>query len=156
MVDYLLFVKGIVYLKVDCNLEFPVIGLKLAPDANPESFKHDAENVYEWMYVNIQGLPFALNVSREHGFADVDDELLGIQSEAPQEELQARKTPGPVYIFGWDRATESYVEKIPEWLPQYVANRLVAEVLVYNRRINVDIPDGKTVALVRPQHGNGK
>ena len=41
-----------------------------------------------------------------------------------------------------------------QWLPQFVADRLNIDVFVYNRRINVDIPDGEPVAVVRPQFGN--
>ncbi len=144
------------YLKFDCDLEFPAIGLKLVPDAMVESFDHDSENVYEWMYVNIQGLPFALNVSREHGWANIDDELLDIQSKAPQEELKALVTSSPVYIFGWNRSMESYVDELPEWLPQFVADRIGVDVLVYNRRINVDIPDDKPVAVINPRHETRK
>ena len=43
--------------------------MKLAPDASTDSFEHDSENVYEWMFVNIQGVGFSLNISREHGWA---------------------------------------------------------------------------------------
>jgi hypothetical protein len=146
-----LFAKGIVYLKVDCNLEFLAIGSKLAPSATPESCEHDSENVYEWMYVNIAELPFALNVSREHGWADTDDELLDFESEATQEKLNALLIPGPVYMFGWNRATNSCVDELPEWLPQFVADKLLADVFVYSRRINVDIPDGNPNVVVRPR-----
>ena len=147
-----LFAKGIVYLKVDCNLEFPDIGSKLAPSATPEAFEHDSENVYEWMYVHIAELPFALNVSREHGWGDIDDELLDFESNATQEELNALVIPGPVYMFGWNRATDSYVDELPDWLPQFVADKLIADVFVYNRRINVAVPDGNPNAVFRPRH----
>jgi hypothetical protein len=103
------------------------------------------------MYVNIAELPFALNVSREHGWADTDDELLDFESEATQEKLNALLIPGPVYMFGWNRATNSCVDELPEWLPQFVADKLLADVFVYSRRINVDIPDGNPNVVVRPR-----
>ena len=151
-VNSALFAKGIVYLKVDCNLEFPDIGLKLAPSAIPESFEHDSENVYEWMYVRISELPFALNVFREHGWADIDDELLDFESEATQDELNALVTLGPVYIFGWNRESDTYVDELPDWLPQFVADRLLADVFVYKRRINIAIADGDPIVVALPRH----
>jgi hypothetical protein len=147
-----LFAKSIVYLKFDCKLEFPAIGLKLAPSATPESFEHDSENVYEWMYLNIAELPFALNISREHGWANVDDNLLDFESEATQQELRELVIPEPVYVIGWDRETDSYVDELPDWLPQFVADRLLADVFVYNRRLDVDVADGNPDAMVHPRH----
>lgn len=148
--------KATVYLKINCNLEFSEIGLRLAPNATPDSFEHDSENVYEWMYVNIEDVPFALNVSREHGWAVVDDELLDCDSGISQEELKLLVKPGPVYIFGWKRSTDSYVDELPEWLPQFVADNLNVDVLVYNGRINVDVPDGEPFKIVPPQPANRK
>ena len=100
------------------------------------------------MYVNLPSLAFSLNISREHGWADIDDE---IETTATEEELQALVKPGPVYIFGWDRKTEDYVDTLPDWLAQYIADRLNVDVLVYGRRINVDSPDGEPIAVVGPQ-----
>lgn len=148
-----LFAKVIVYLKVVCNLDFPTIAASLAPNASLESFDHDSENVYEWMYVNIQSMAFSLNVSREHDWADIDVEL---ESTATEEELQTLVKPGPVYIFGWDRKTDDYVDTLPEWLPQYIADRLNVDVLVYGRRINLESPDGDPIAVVNPHVENRK
>ena len=100
------------------------------------------------MWVNVASVPFSLNVSREHGWADIEDE---IESTASPEELAALIKPGPVYLIGWNRTTDSYVDELPDWLPQYVANRLDVEVFVYNGRVNVDVPDGEPVDVVRPQ-----
>ena len=141
------------YLKVGCNQDFPAIGMKLAPDASPDLFDHDSENVYEWMYVNVQGIAFSLNISREHGWADIDNEL---ESTATKEELQALVKPGPIYIFGWDRDNNNYVDPLPDWLPQYIADKLNSEVLVYGRRINVESPEGDPIAVVKPRATNCK
>ena len=151
-----LFAKRIVYLRVDCSLSLLAIGLKVAPDAVPASFEHDSENVYEWIYVTIRGLPFALSLSREHGWADLEDDLLDTESTVTQEELEALVRPGPVYIFGWNRSMDAYVDHLPDWLPQFAADRLLVDVLVYNRRINVDLPDGEPFASVCPQERKRK
>ena len=141
------------YLKLNCNFDFPEIGSRLAPNATRESLEHDSENVYEWMWLNIDDIPFALNVSREHGWAVVDDET---ESEASTETLKALVNPGPVYLSGWNRTTDSYINDLPEWLPQFVADRLDADVLVYNGRINVDTQDGEPLQVVRPQREKRK
>lgn len=141
------------YLKTHCNLKFPDIGLLLAPNATRESLEHDSENVYEWMWVNVAGFPFALNVSREHGWADIEDD---IESTASTEELEALVRPGPVYQFGWNRSTDSYVDELPDWLPQFVADCLTTDVLVYKGRINVEVPDGEPLTVVRPKPRNRK
>lgn len=143
-----LFAKADVYLKINCNLDFPAIALRLSPSAAPASFEHDSENVYEWMWVNLADVPFALNISREHGWANIDDE---VEATASNEELKALVKPGPVYIIGWNRSTDSYVNELPDWLAQFVADQLKSEVFVYNGRINVEIPDGDPVKTVWPR-----
>ncbi|TWU01043.1 hypothetical protein [Stieleria varia] len=139
------------YLKINCNLDFIDIALRLVPHASPDSLDHDSENVYEWIWLNIKDLPFALNVSREHGWADIDDE---IESNASMDELKGIVKPGAVYMFGCERSTDSYINELPDWLPQFVADQLHADVFVYNGRINVEIPDGEPASVVHPQPVN--
>ncbi|MCA8997546.1 MAG: hypothetical protein KDA80_11175 [Planctomycetaceae bacterium] len=139
------------YLKTNCNLDFTDIASRLAPDTTPDSLEHDSENVYEWMWLNIEDVPFALNVSREHGWADLDDE---VESTASLEELKALVKPGAVYMSGWERSTDSYINELPEWLAQFVVDRLQTDVIVYNGRINVEIPDSEPAFVVHPQPGN--
>lgn len=144
------------YLKLDCKLDFPTIGAKLAPNASADSFNHDSENVYEWMYVKIQGLAFSLNVSREHGWANIDDEILDSEFHSNKEKLQTLVKPSPVYIFGWDLDTNYYVDLLPDWLPQYIADNLYVDVLVFGQRINVESPDGDPIGIVKPYAENCK
>ena len=144
--------NDIVYLKVNCALEFPQLGLLLSPGAAPESFEHDSENVYEWMYVAIPGIPFVLNISREHGWADIDDEVLDFNSDIDPETLKHLAKPGPVYIIGWNRTANARVDSLPDWLPQYMADLLLVPVNVYVGCHNVDLPDPEPLATVYP-HG---
>lgn len=141
-----------VYLKVNCTLAFPQLGLLLSPGATTESFDHGSENVYEWMHVTIPSIPFALNISREHGWADIDDDVLDIDAGIAPEALKGLVTPGPIYIFGWDQIANDYVDALPVWLPQYIAELLLAPVNVYDRRINIDLPDPEPFAIVFPKH----
>ena len=63
------------YLRVSTKLKFPDLAQLLNPDLTEDSLGWDYENVYEWMWVDLPQFDFVLNVSREHGGADVDDEL---------------------------------------------------------------------------------
>jgi hypothetical protein len=142
------------YLKFETRLEFPELARTLCPELTEENIDWDSENVYEWMYVDLPQLDFSLNVSREHGWTDIDDATLD-QHENNQEALKQIVQPGPVYVFGWNRRTSDYVDQLPDYLPSFIADRLLVNVSVFNRRINVDQPDTKPLTVVGPKHKTG-
>jgi hypothetical protein len=137
------------YLKFETRLEFPILAKMLCPELNEDRIDWDSENVYEWMYVDLPQLGFSLNVSREHGWADIDDETLD-QHQNNEEELKQIVQRGPVYVFGWDRSKSDYVDNLPDFLPSFLADRLSVDVSVFGRRINVDVPDGTPLSVVSP------
>lgn len=137
------------YLKLNSKLELKALGLLLVPGSAEEAFNWDYENVYEWMYVDIPDFDFSLNVSREHGLADIDDNLLD-EIEARNEDVSQYLKPGPTYIFGWNSKSDAYVEELPDTLIQLIANRLNMEVVVFNKTINVDEADPEPFAVVKP------
>lgn len=47
------------------------------PRLRPDQVDWDCENVYEWAFVDLPELTFTLNVTRNHGMSEVDDELIG-------------------------------------------------------------------------------
>ena len=57
---------------------------------------------------------------------------------------------------GWDLDSNDYIDSLPDWLPQYIADRLNVDVLVFNRRINVELPDGDPIAVLKPHGGTRK
>ena len=59
------------YLKINQNIELVKLGKMILPNSTEESLCHDCENVYEWMYVDLPAYDFSLNVSRNHGMADI-------------------------------------------------------------------------------------
>jgi hypothetical protein len=138
------------YLRFESRLEFPALARALCPELTEDNIDWDSENVYEWMYVDLPQLDFSLNVSREHGWADIDDETLDQQDN--EEQLKQIVQPGPVYVFGWDRSESDYVDNLPDFLPSFLADRLSVDVSVFDRRINVDLPDGKALTVVSPRH----
>lgn len=146
----------VVYLRFECGLDFPAIGMRLEPGSSAESVEHDSENVYEWMWIRIPNVPCLLNVSREHGWADLDDSLLAFDSEVLEDELLSMVKPGPVYINGWDAGRDRRVGTLPDWLPQHIADQLTVEVHVFSGDLNVDHPDPDPVRVVKPQHHYGQ
>ena len=135
------------YLKLDKNIKFIELGKLLLPEATEESLCWDCENVYEWMYVDMPGYGFSLNISREHGMADVDVEILD-KYQDDEEALNEIVTPGPIYIFGWDKARDAYVD-LPESLIMTICRSLNTDILLYAGRINVDVPDAEPISIYK-------
>ena len=123
----------------------------LEPGSSADSFEHDSENVYEWMWIRIPRVPCLLNVSREHGWADLDDSLLDIDSKVDRSELHSLVKPGPVYISNWNASRDQCEESLPDWLPQHVADQLTVEVFVFSGDLNVDSPDSNPIRNVKPR-----
>ena len=143
------------FLKFQTTFELPALATSLVPNATEESIDWDHENVYEWMYIDLPELDFSLNISREHGYTDLDDEVLD-QYEGDETKIKSLANPGPVYVFGWNRNESDYVDRLPDWLPRFFADRLAVDVSVYDARINVDNPDPDPISLVKPTTGSGR
>ncbi len=137
------------HLRFESRLDFAALARALCVDLTEDSIDYDYENVYEWMYVDLPQIEFSLNVSREHGWADIEDEMLD-KYEHHKPQLRELVQPGLVYVFGWSRETDDYVDDLPDFLPSLVADRLGVDVSVFSRRINVDSSDGEPIAVVRP------
>jgi hypothetical protein len=142
------------YLKFETRLEFSELARMLCPELTEDKLDWDYENVYEWMYIDLTQLNFSLNVSREHGWGYIDDETLN-QHQDDQESLNQIVNPGAVYVFGWDRNKSDYIDQLPDYLPAFIADRLVVDVSVFNQPINADIPDEQPVTVVSPKHKIG-
>jgi hypothetical protein len=139
------------YLRFESNLDFPLLAKALNNNLTEETIGWDSENVYEWMYVDLPHLDFSLNVSREHGWAKIEDQLIfQYEDEGREDELNQIVQCGPVYVFGWNKSKADHVDQLPESLPIFIANQFSVEVSVYNRRINVDIPDGTPNKVISP------
>ncbi|MFT7640296.1 MAG: hypothetical protein ACI9G1_002037 [Pirellulaceae bacterium] len=140
------------YLRFSTRLEFPALASTVCADSAEAALDWDSENVYEWMYVTLPELDYSLNVSREHGWADIDDELLDLHEgdDAELRKLRKLAKPGPVYVYGWDREKSDYVDELPDSVAQTFAQRLAVDVYVYAGRINVDKPDDTPVVIIKP------
>lgn len=107
------------YLKFETRSEFPALAEALCADLTEDMIDWDSENVYEWMYVDLPQLAFSLNISREHGWANVDNDTMD-QYRDNEDKLKEHVHPGAVYVFGWDRKVSDYVDQLPDFLPAFI------------------------------------
>lgn len=138
------------YLKITHDIELLALGHLLSPGTPEEDFDWDYENVYEWMYVNIRGCDFALNISREHGMADLDDKMLD-KFQCDEAGLEKILKLGPTYVMGWNRTEDCHVDALPESLIQYISDKLRVDIAVHPGFPNVDVSDSDAIAYYRPR-----
>lgn len=138
------------YLKLTKHIKLLEIGKLLSPDADEMDLDWDYENVYEWMYVDLPEIDFSLNISREHGMADMTEEELDEIDDDPKE-LEKRLKPGSTYIFGWNKANDCYVHDIPDSIIVQIANKLRCDVLIYPGRSNADEQDPEPIGCISPE-----
>jgi len=94
----------------------------------------------------MPGVSFSLDVTRDHGMSDVDDDALDMMSA---EEIETLPTSGPTYIFGWDRGRDQYVEEIPESLIRLLCATTRSDIVVYPGRIHMGRQDPQPVKQIR-------
>ena len=136
------------YLKLAERLSPKKVAIALLPHLRPDQVEWDYENVYEWAYVDIPELAFSLDVTRDHGMSDMDDDAL---DGLTPEQIEALPTAGPTYIFGWNRRTDSYVHDLAESLIQRISDSVQSEILIYPGRINVDATDPEPIGHTKPR-----
>ena len=121
---------------------------RILPHLRPDQVDWDYENVYEWAYVDLPELSFTLDVTRDHGMSDVDDDV--VDGLTP-EEIEALPTAGPTYIFGLDRRSDSYVLDLADELIQRISDSVQSEILIFPGRINVDQADPEPIGRTKPR-----
>ena len=134
------------YLRVSTKLKFPDLAQLLNPDLTEDSLGWDYENVYEWMWVDLPQFDFVLNVSREHGGADVDDELYDQLAGDPDAQRRLM-TPGPTYINAWTKVNGERVNDLPESLAQFLAKQLNVDVDVFGNRCTSDLNSRRVITI---------
>ena len=136
------------YLKLADKVSPRKVAIALRPDVSEEDIEWDAENVYEWVYVDFPGLGFSLDITRDHGVSSVEDDALDLLSE---EEIEDLPTSGPTYIFGFDRTRNIYVSELDEKLIQKISDTLETAILAYPGRIYMGGPDPEPVKRYEPR-----
>jgi hypothetical protein len=135
------------YLKLTEKLSPKKVAVALLPNLRPDQVDWDYENVYEWAYVDLPDLSFTLDVTRDHGMSDVDDEEI---DQLSPEELEVLPSAGATYIFGLDRKTNTFVPDLPDKVIQRISDALQSDVLIYPGRINIDEPDPEPIGHTKP------
>lgn len=136
------------YLKLAEKLSPKKVALALLPHLQPHQVDWDCENVYEWAYVDLPELSFTLDVTRDHGMSDVDDEVL---DGLTPEEIEALPTAGPTYIFGIERRSGSYAPELTDDLIQRICDSVQSDILIFPGRINVDQADPEPIGRTKPK-----
>ena len=134
------------YLRINQNIKLVDLGKLLLPGSTEESLNWDIENVYEWMYVDIPNYDFSLNISRDHGMSEIEDEIL---DQYEENELHKIVKPGPIYIFAWDRKNDKYINDLSESLIIYLNQKITSDIAVLPGRINVDKADPEPINIYK-------
>jgi hypothetical protein len=142
------------YVRFQHDHEFQALGLLLNPHATEADFEYNVENVYQWMYVSLAKFDTVLNISRDHGWSDLPEEIEQ-QYDVDDPRLLALIRPGPTYATSSGRAEPTVPEHLWYDIAQYIADRLGCSVDVLPGALNVDVPDADPVATLTPQVANG-
>ena len=130
--------------------EFPELGLLLNPSASESDFDCDVENVYQWMYVTLSQFDATLNISRDHGWSAIPDEIES-KYDVNDPRLLALVHPGPTYATscGHDRKSQPGIS----WydVAQYIADTVNVPVDLLHGPLNVDAEDSQPIATLIPR-----
>ena len=130
--------------------EFPELGLLLNPSACESDFDCDVENVYQWMYVTLAQFDATLNISRDHGWSSISDEIES-QYDVNDPRLLALVHPGPTYAISCGHDRKSRPEILWYDVAQYIADSVNVPVDLLHGALNVDVEDSKPIATLIPR-----
>jgi hypothetical protein len=138
------------FLRFQHTHDFPTLGSLLSPGTPERDFDCDCENVYQWMYVTLPQFDATLNISRDHGWSEIPDEIES-QYDPDDPRLLALVKPGPTYATscGHDRQSEP---DLP-WreVAQYIADCVGVSVDLIPGSLNVDVVDPEPIESVTPR-----
>ena len=134
------------YLKLHNKFSPKRVAALMLPELAEDEPEYGSENVYEWVYIDLPSVAFSLDVTRDHGMSDVDDDLL---EKMTASELEVLPSAGPTYIFGWDRQRDVYVEDIPDSVIRLLCARTQTDIAVHPGRIDMDKEDPKPIKHFR-------
>lgn len=142
------------YVRFQRGHDFPKLGSLLSPGTQESDLDRDCENVYEWMYVTLPQFAVTLNISRDHGWSEIPDEI-ECQYAVDDPRLLALVNPGPTYATscGHDRQSEP---DLP-WrdIAQYIADSVGVSVDLIPGSLNVDATDPEPIGTFTPRMPHG-
>jgi hypothetical protein len=142
------------YVRFQHGHDFPKLGSLLCPGTLERDLDCDCENVYQWMYVTLTRFDATLNISRDHGWSEIPDEV-DCQYAVDDSRLLALVHPGPTYATscGHDRLSEP---DLP-WrdVAQYIADTVGVSVDLIPGSLNVDAADPEPIETFTPRVPHG-
>lgn len=130
--------------------EFPQLGSLLSPGTPERDLDCDVENVYQWMYVTLPQFKATLNISRDHGWSAIPDEI-ECQYSVDDPRLLALVHPGPTYATSCGRNRQSEPDLPWHDVAQYIADCVGVSVDLISGSLNVDEVDPKPMATFAPR-----
>ena len=121
------------YLKLDKKIPPIKVAQMLDTELSEDEVNYDYENVYEWVYLNPPGYDCTLNISRDHGQSEIDDDLL---DEMTEDQILSLPEAGETYI------TSERPSIIPNELIRYIAEKTESKIKVFKSRLNIEGDDG--------------
>jgi hypothetical protein len=134
--------RGRMYLKLSKRISPKTVAKLLLSNLGDHDLEYDIENVYEWAYIDLPELDFSLNVTRDHGMSEIDDDELDNMSE---DELESLPSAGATHVIGVNRRSNLIVTEIPEWVKELLCQRTQSDITVYPGRINIEAKDPEPI-----------
>lgn len=135
------------YLRIETKVAPLQVGKLLFPSLAEEDFRYDMENQYEWLYLSIDGFDKVLDITRDHGMSEIEDEVL---DEMSPEEIEENLNVGPTYIFTVDDLNKKYYEDIPDELIQQLSNTLKSSISIFSGSFNIQNEDSNAIRTIHP------
>ena len=135
------------YLRIETKIPPLRVGKLIFPDLDEEDFRYDIENQFEWLYLNINGFDKTLDITRDHGMSEIEDEVL---DEMSAKEIEENLSVGPTYIFTVDDQNKNYYENIPNEVTQELSNILKSPISVFSGSFNIENDDSKPKITIQP------
>lgn len=118
------------------------LAMTLFPDQNNEDFDYDSENIYEWVILPFPEFKLSLNISRDHGQHELENDTLDSMTDHDFEHLE---------YAGFTYITNNKNDRdIPDSLIQKIANQLRFPLNVYHKPININKEDGQPDHIISP------
>jgi len=135
------------YLRVETKISPLKVGKLLFPDLAEDDFRYDIENQFEWLYLSINGFNKMLDITRDHGMSEIEDEVLEKMSS---EEIEENLFVGPTYIFTVDDQNKIYYENIPSEIIQELSNTIKSPISIFSGSFHIENDDSKPKNRIQP------
>ena len=135
------------YLRIETKIAPLKVGKLIFPDLAKDDFRYDIENQFEWLYLNISGFDKTLDITRDHGMSEIEDEVLDQMS---LEEIEENPFVGFTYIFSVDEQSKNYYQDIPNEVTQELSNILKSPISVFSGSFNIENNDPKPKITIQP------